>query len=140
MSKIVATFSERLKESLKLKNIKAIELAQLSGISRGAISSYLSGRWKAKQDNIYLLAKALNVNEAWLMGYDVPMESVRPQNNYSTSSLSPAYIGEPNPIEPKPITYSPQQQTLLAKTASFTDEQYDKLFDYINFLKLSKSS
>ena len=44
MSKIVTTFSERLKESLKLKNIKAIELAQLSGISRGAISSYLSGR------------------------------------------------------------------------------------------------
>lgn len=140
MSKIVATFSERLKESLKLKNIKAIELAQLSGISRGAISSYLSGRWKAKQDNIYLLAKALNVNEAWLMGYDVPMESVRPQNNYSTSSPSPGYIGEPNHIELKPITYSPQQQTLLAETASFTEEQYDKLFDYINFLKLSKSS
>jgi len=140
MSKIVATFSERLKESLKLKNIKAIELAQLSGISRGAISSYLSGRWKAKQDNIYLLAKALNVNEAWLMGYDVPMESVRPQNNYSTSSPSPGYTGEPNHIELKPITYSPQQQTLLAETASFTDEQYDKLFDYINFLKLSKSS
>lgn len=140
MSKIVATFSERLKESLKVKNIKAIELAQLSGISRGAISSYLSGRWKAKQDNIYLLAKALNVNEAWLMGYDVPMESVRPQNNYSTSSPSSGYIGEPNHIEAKPITYSPQQQTLLAETASFTDEQYDKLFDYINFLKLSKSS
>lgn len=140
MSKIVTTFSERLKKSLKLKNIKAIELAQLSGISRGAISSYLSGRWKAKQDNIYLLAKALNVNEAWLMGYDVPMESIRPQNSYSDSSPSPAYIAEPNHMDPKPITYTAQQQTLLAETASFTEEQYDKLFDYINFLKLSKSS
>ena len=140
MSKIVTTFSERLKESLKLKNIKAIELAQLSGISRGAISSYLSGRWKAKQDNIYLLAKALNVNEAWLMGYDVPMESVRPQSNYTHSSPPNIYLREPNHIELKPITYSPQQQTLLAETASFTDDQYDKLFDYINFLKLSKSS
>lgn len=140
MSKIVTTFSERLKESLKLKNIKAIELAQLSGISRGAISSYLSGRWKAKQDNIYLLAKALNVNEAWLMGYDVPMESVRPQNNYSTSPPPHAYIDDPNHMDPKPITYTAQQQTLLAETASFTEEQYDKLFDYINFLKLSKSS
>lgn len=140
MSKIVTTFSERLKESLKLKNIKAIELAQLSGISRGAISSYLSGRWKAKQDNIYLLAKALNVNEAWLMGYDVPMESIRPQNSYSDSSQSPAYIAEPNHMDSKPITYTAQQQTLLAETASFTEEQYDKLFDYINFLKLSKSS
>ena len=140
MSKIVATFSERLKESLKLKNIKAIELAQLSGISRGAISSYLSGRWKAKQDNIYLLAKALNVNEAWLMGYDVPMESVRPQSNYTHSSPPHIYLHEPNHIEFEPITYTAQQQTLLSETASFTDDQYDKLFDYINFLKLSKSS
>ena len=139
MSKIVATFSERLKESLKLKNIKAIELAQLSGISRGAISSYLSGRWKAKQDNIYLLAKALNVNEAWLMGYDVPMESVRPQSNYTHSSPPHIYFREPNHKEFEPITYTAQQQTLLAETASFTDEQYDKLFDYINFIKLSKS-
>lgn len=140
MSKIVATFSERLKESLKLKNIKAIELAQLSGISRGAISSYLSGRWKAKQDNIYLLAKALNVNEAWLMGYDVPMESVRPNNNYTPISPSHIYIREPNYMDLEPITYTAKQQTLLAETASFTDEQYEKLFDYINFLKLSKSS
>lgn len=140
MSKIVATFSERLKESLKLKNIKAIELAQLSGISRGAISSYLSGRWKAKQDNIYLLAKALNVNEAWLMGYDVPMESIRPQVNHFVSEPSIPYENNPHVSAFEPITYTAKQQTLLAETASFTDEQYDKLFDYINFLKLSKSS
>ena len=140
MTKIVATFSERLQESLKRKNLKAIELANLSGISRGAISSYLSGRWKAKQDNIYLLAKALNVNEAWLMGYDVPMEPVRPHDNYPVSSPPITSVAEPKQSESEPITYTANQQTLLAETASFSDEQYDKLFDYINFLKLSKSS
>ena len=140
MTNLVATFSERLQESLKIKNLKAIELANLSGISRGAISSYLSGRWKAKQDNIYLLAKALNVNEAWLMGYDVPMEPVRPHNNYAVSSPPITTVAEPKRAEFKHNTYTAQQQTLLAETASFTDEQYDKLFDYINFLKLSKSS
>lgn len=140
MTKIVATFSERLQESLKRKNLKAIELANLSGISRGAISSYLSGRWKAKQDNIYLLAKALNVNEAWLMGYDVPMEPVRPHDDYSVSSPSITSVADPKQSESEPITYTANQQTLLAETASFSDEQYDKLFDYINFLKLSRSS
>ena len=140
MTNLVATFSERLQESLKIKNLKAIELANLSGISRGAISSYLSGRWKAKQDNIYLLAKALNVNEAWLMGYDVPMEPVRPHDNYSVSSLPITSFAEPKRAEYEHIIYTAKQQTLLAETASFTDEQYDKLFDYINFLKLSKSS
>jgi hypothetical protein len=34
----------------------------------------LSGKYLAKQDNIYKLASVLNVNEAWLMGYDVPMQ------------------------------------------------------------------
>ena len=140
MTKIVATFSERLQESLKRKNLKAIELANLSGISRGAISSYLSGRWKAKQDNIYLLAKALNVNEAWLMGYDVPMEPVRPHDNYPVSSPPITSIAEPKQVEFEHNTYTANQQTLLAETASFSDEQYDKLLDYINFLKLSKSS
>ena len=140
MTKIVATFSERLQESLKRKSLKAIELANLSGISRGAISSYLSGRWKAKQDNIYLLAKALNVNEAWLMGYDVPMEPVRPHDNYPVSSPPITSVAEPKRAEFKHNTYTAIQQTLLAETASFSDEQYDKLFDYINFLKLSKSS
>ena len=40
----------------------------------------------------------------------------------------------------EPITYTANPQTLLTETASFTDEQYDKLFDYINFLKITKSS
>lgn len=73
-----STFGKRILEALQKRNIKQIELAEKTGISRGAISSYISGRWIAKQDNIYLIAKALNVNEAWLMGYDVSMEKVHP--------------------------------------------------------------
>jgi UDP-3-O-[3-hydroxymyristoyl] glucosamine N-acyltransferase len=30
--------------------------------------------FEPKQDRIYLIAKALRVSEAWLMGFDVPME------------------------------------------------------------------
>lgn len=67
-------FGARLQQALELNNIKAIELSERTGISRGALSSYISGRWKAKQDNLYRIAKALNVSPAWLMGYDVPME------------------------------------------------------------------
>lgn len=135
-----STFSQRLREAMYIRQLNQTDLHSLTGIGKSSISTYLKGDYKAKQDKVDLLAKVLSVNPAWLMGYDVPMESVRPQNNYSTSSPSPGYIGEPNHIELKPITYSPQQQTLLAETASFTEEQYDKLFDYINFLKLSKSS
>lgn len=64
----------RLRSALNLRNMKAIELSEKTGIPKSAISQYMSGYAKPKQDRIYLLARALNVSEAWLMGYDVPME------------------------------------------------------------------
>ena len=70
----LATISERLHEGMCLRGLKQVDLIERTGINKGALSSYLSGRYKPKQDNIYLLAKALNVSEAWLMGYDVPIE------------------------------------------------------------------
>ena len=74
MSGLIDTFANRLKKAMLLRNIKPIELSEKTGISKSKISSYMSGRYKAKQDGVYLLSKALNVSEAWLMGLDVPME------------------------------------------------------------------
>lgn len=70
----MSTTSQRIQEGLELREMKQADLAEKTGISKGALSSYISGRYTPKQNNIYLIAKALNVNEAWLMGADVPME------------------------------------------------------------------
>jgi repressor LexA len=43
-------------------------------LGRNDISQYLSGYAAPKQDKLTVLALALNVSEAWLMGYDVPMQ------------------------------------------------------------------
>ena len=56
--------------------MKQAELVELTGIGKSSISTYISGQYEPKQRNIYKIAKALNVNEAWLMGYDVPMDRV----------------------------------------------------------------
>lgn len=69
-----STFSKRLRELLDINGITQSELARKSGISKSSISRYLKGDWEAKQDAVYSIAKTTNVNEAWLMGYDVPME------------------------------------------------------------------
>ena len=74
MNELVDTFANRLNKAILLRNIKPIELSEKTGIDKSKISSYMSGRYKAKQDGVYLLARALNVNEAWLMGLDVPMD------------------------------------------------------------------
>lgn len=77
MNELVDTFANRLNKAILLRNIKPIELSEKTGIDKSKISSYMSGRYKAKQDGVYLLAKALDVNEAWLMGLDVPMERIK---------------------------------------------------------------
>lgn len=74
MNELVDTFSNRLNTAMRIRNIKPIELSEKTGIDKSKISSYMSGRYKAKQDGVYLLAQALSVNEAWLMGLDVPMK------------------------------------------------------------------
>lgn len=65
---------ERLKQAIKMRGMKQAELADKTGIDKGQISSYLSGKYKPKQENLSLLAAALDVSEYWLMGFDMPME------------------------------------------------------------------
>lgn len=68
------TCCERLKEALALSDMTQAELCRSTGISKTAISQYLTGKYLPKQDRLEKLAKALNVSEAWLMGYSVPVQ------------------------------------------------------------------
>ena len=70
----VATCAERIKKALVIKGMKQSDLCRLTKIPKSALSQYVSGAFEPKQDRIYLMAQALNVSEAWLMGLDVPME------------------------------------------------------------------
>lgn len=72
--KLVSTFSERLKEILEIREIKPSKLAELVDINKSTISQYLNGEYEPKRKRIELFAKTLNVNEAWLIGYDVDMK------------------------------------------------------------------
>ena len=87
----MATISERLREILSIRNMKQAEIVEKTGITRGAVSSYLSGRYLPKQDSIYKMAKVLNVNPAWLMGLDVPMDNPTPLD---TLPFPPEYVAK----------------------------------------------
>lgn len=69
----MATTRERLYEAMAYNGIRPIDLSEKSGLTRGAISQYLSGKVTPKQDKIFILAQALNVSASWLMGKEVPM-------------------------------------------------------------------
>lgn len=68
-----AELKDRLQQALDRKGWKAVDLVEKTNVPKGAISYYLSGRSKPKADRLYDLAKALDVSEAWLLGYDVAM-------------------------------------------------------------------
>ena len=70
----MAKIAERLKTALEIRDISQSELSRKTVIGKSSISTYLTGEYEPKQKNIYKMALALNVNEAWLMGAEVPME------------------------------------------------------------------
>lgn len=70
----MTNFSKRLKYAMELRNIKQSELVKMTGIGKSSISTYLTGAYQPKQRYVYKIAKALGIDEAWLIGEDVPME------------------------------------------------------------------
>lgn len=75
MARPIALFSERLHEAMELYGVKSVELCKRTGIPKSAMSQYIGGRITPRNDRLFLLAQALNVDEAWLLGYDVPMKA-----------------------------------------------------------------
>lgn len=78
-------FTERLNQEMKEQNLRQVDLIKKTkevmkryikdyngdGMDKTLLNKYIKGVATAKQDNIFILAKALNVSEGWLMGYDV---------------------------------------------------------------------
>lgn len=83
MNQPIESFKARLKKAMDLQALKPVELAEKCGISKSTVSHYMSGYTEPKSNRLYIMAKVLNVNEAWLMGYDVPMK----RNDYEDQNI-----------------------------------------------------
>lgn len=77
------TTSQRLDQIMQSKNMRQVDILNAAepyckkyGIKLGKndMSQYVSGKVEPGQDKLTILGLALNVSEAWLMGYDVPAE------------------------------------------------------------------
>ena len=89
------TIASRLRTALEMRGMKQAELVELTGIGKSSISTYLRGSYIPKQKNIYKMAKALNVNEAWLMGEDVDPARQNAYSEPSDSSLVTIHYAGP---------------------------------------------
>lgn len=75
--------ASRLKQIMSERGLKQVDIINKSlpfqrslhiKLGKSALSQYVNGKQSPDQDKIYLLSKTLNVNEAWLMGFDVPRQ------------------------------------------------------------------
>ena len=74
MNNISEPCSVRIKKALSIRGMKQSELCEKTKIPKSALSEYISGAYEPKQDRLFLIAQALDVDPVWLMGFDVPME------------------------------------------------------------------
>ncbi len=69
----MSSSKNRFSELMDYFKIKQIDIAQKTGIPKSAISMYTNGQRTPRQNRLTIIADAYGLNEAWLMGYDVPM-------------------------------------------------------------------
>ncbi|QNO15314.1 helix-turn-helix transcriptional regulator [Alkalicella caledoniensis] len=138
---------ERIRSLRKERDLTQKELSKLSSISEISIRKYENGDRQPKQNAIFHLAKALNVNEGWLMGYDVPMEReeniiLAEQSEELTSFIryleSIKYLVriEKDMRDDESLTDGDNETFVVSlskdkKTISFTEEEFDEFQDII---------
>ena len=82
-----STTSERLAELMSYYNINQADLIKRTSIPKSSMSMYVSGQRKPPQNKLTVIAEAYNVNEAWLMGYDVPMKGFVENNSEEIGNI-----------------------------------------------------
>ena len=85
-------FGARLRQTLEDKKVSAAELSRMTGIGRNLISYYIHGRCLAKQDKIYVIAKALDVNPGWLMTGVHQNDEEHPNREFTIFVPSPNFV------------------------------------------------
>ena len=81
------TTADRLREIMSQRNLRQVDIIKLAEpycaefglkLTKSDLSQFVRGKVIPGQWKLSLLSRALNVSEAWLMGFDVPMERKEP--------------------------------------------------------------
>ena len=75
--------ADRLKQLMRERNLRQVDILELCKpycekygvrIEKNDLSAYVNGKYYPGQSRLAVLGLALDVSEAWLMGYDVKMQ------------------------------------------------------------------
>lgn len=82
------TTAQRLQQIMEERNLKQVDILRMAEpynemfstkLTKSALNQYVSGKVvDPRGDKLSILSYALGVSEAWLMGFDVPIERTTP--------------------------------------------------------------
>lgn len=120
-------FINRLKNVMKERKITQTELAKRTGIRQSSISDWLNDRYEPKQDKVYIIAKALNVSPAWLLGYDENIPTNEQSSNYYLDAETAEYA--------EMLRTRPEMRMLFSASRGISKEEMQEAVNYIEFIK-----
>jgi len=119
--------NNRIEEALNIRGMKAVELAEKTGLSQASISHWAKQRWQPKATPLNKLAKALDVSEMWLAGYDCPMERPAKQKKHDKINALSEVLEDNDRLA-----------NLMFTIATLTDTQLSSVENLVNeFSKLN---
>lgn len=117
----VESIATRFQQALDSRGMTQKDLVAITGISSASLSQYATGKVQPKQDRIYLIAKALSVDEAWLMGFDVPMKRTARLNEVNTDSIVDIIVDD-------------ESKTLIETFNRLNSKKREMLIEFANML------
>ena len=134
-------FEQRLKKAMRIRSKKQVDLVRNTGISKSMISEYTNGKFEPKQENLFLISKALNVKEAWLMGYDgVSMDrnTVDYESRFGDKAIGDEKMREISRvltyISERTYEFDDLYYQVIAALDFINEDGFEKVIDYIQIL------
>lgn len=125
INKLCST-SARLQEIMKARGLRQSDIMRLAEpfsryygipLNRANMSMYVSGKSEPAQDKLFLLACALNVSEAWLMGLDVPADRAPQAQKIADSVVCLMQLDQGTQILLADVIKNPQARARLLSYA-----------------------
>lgn len=83
----MVTIGTRLKQIMEIRHITQVEIIKLAKplcekegvkLTKPKLSQYVNDKFEPDQEMIYFLSRVLDVNPAWLAGWNAPIKAIAP--------------------------------------------------------------
>lgn len=107
-----------MQEALQIRGITQADLCRKTGIATSTMSQYMTDKYEPKRNALGKIAKALNVDEAWLMG----CEDVSMDRQEITDPLQSLSDGEKSVIETLRSMTKEKQDLIITLLGNLQDD------------------